>query len=144
MIYNKRNSYIIAIASIVFSLFGIVIFVIEPTPDPNFLEGIGLGALIILGIGILSHRKSKRGFSKKDMDNIVKTKHSLKHFFLYAGLGIILASFLRKVDSPFLIGFPIGIALATGLMVLIDNLWLKSIFLWNSKDEKARKIWLQK
>jgi hypothetical protein len=150
--YTRKGFTIIAPLLIMFGVSGLIIVQLHNIKFGQAGNSLWFGVLTSLTvtflIGLASYRKTKRGFSAKDIHNITKTIKGLQLWWLWTSIGILIASLFNRYEfsitpSNFFFGAFLGFMTFMGMLVLVDNLSLRSIFLWNSSDKRVQKIWKQ-
>lgn len=151
MIVDGRNSTKVAIYLVLFGLLvlfaGYFISVHEQQSLTGYWAGIGVVTVLLTLLFSHSYTVGKRKLTAKEKQNARKTAASARLGWLWGGIGIGSFFILKRVfhwdpDPPLALISGFGAAcLLMGIAVLLDNVWLRAVFLWNNSDPQIRKLW---
>ena len=103
--------------------------------------GAGIGFLLTALIAVRSIRITHGGLTTQEIKNAARTMRFLQtgQWGLYAGTGIAVATLLRVIGvsanggtvQSVTFGAFCAFGVAMGILILLDNFWLRSVFIWN-------------
>lgn len=122
--------------------------------DSNGLDGywlgVGIAAILMALLFGHSYRFGKRRLTEKRKKNAHKAAASARYGWFWAFIGIfclplillhVIKRDLSERAEPALFGGFGTVSLLMGVTILLDNFWIKAIFLWNNSDPDIRKLW---
>ena len=154
MIVDGRNSTKVAVC---FVLLGVLMLVGVPLLFSyhreyaiKFWLGVSVATLLMLLFLGHSYNVGKRKLTAKERQNAFKVAAGAKYGLPAAVIAIVCFNIIpRHVFgwelsddlAPILLGGFGALTLLMGIAVLLDNFWLKAIFMWNNSDPDIRKLW---
>jgi hypothetical protein len=143
--FTWRASTPVAIFIIAFGVLGVAVLLAGGPMTAETIWGFIFAFFITALLGVTSFKRSRKKLTKKQIHNVAATAGSLRYYTLWLGIGsvaYVVTKIRFQADQPpdFLLGSFFGFCLFMGAMILLDNYWLKRIFIWNSKDPRVKRI----